>query len=146
MECGGHVFEDQSRDPIRTRCFAVWYAAESYFQYRRGDASGDHRDGVSLVGCNVREPRERCSRWKCGVRRKSRGFKLSYLSNNLLRVFDEAARGGVPYDREVCGERLRVLLFNGRAEDGLQGHLRLFYKHSKEDFPILQLALVAGVF
>ncbi len=115
-------------------------------QYRRGDASGDHRDDVSLVGCNVGEPRERCSRCACGVRRESRGFKLLYLSDNPLRVCNEASRGGVPYDREVYGERLRVLPLIGRPEDELQGHFWLFYKHSKEGFPIFQPALVAGVF
>ena len=91
MECGGHVFEDQSIDPIWTRCFVVWCAAESFMEYRRGDASGDHRDGVSLVGCNVGEPRERCARWECGAGRESSGFKRLHLSNNLLRVCDEAA-------------------------------------------------------
>ncbi len=121
----GHVFEDQSKEPIWTHCFVVWCAAESFLQYRRSDASGDHRDGVSLVGCNAGEPREQRSRWECGVRRESRGFKLVYLSYNLLRVCDKAARGVVPYDREVCGERLRILPFSSRAEDGLQGYCRL---------------------
>ncbi len=142
----GHVFEDQSRYPIWSRCFVIWRAAESFLQYRRGDASGDHRDGVSLVMCNVGGPREWCSRWECGVRRDGRGFKLLYFADNLLRVCDEAVRGGVPHDREVCGERLSVLPLNGRAVDGLQGRLRLSYKHSKEGFPIFQPVLVAGVF
>ena len=146
MECGGHVFENQSRDPIWTRCFVVWCAAESFLQYRRGDAFGDHREGVSLVGCYVGEPRKRRSWWECGVKREGRGFKLVYLAYNLLRVCDEAARCVVPYDRESSGERLRVLPLNILAEDGLHGYIWLFYKHSKEGFPAFQPALVAGVF
>ena len=105
MKCGGHVLEDQSRDPIWNRCFVVWCAAESFLQYRRGDASGDHRDTVSLIRCNVGEPREQCSGWECEVRRESFGLKLLYLSDNILRVCHEAARCVVPYDREVSGER-----------------------------------------
>ena len=98
MECWGHVFEDQAKDPGWTRCFVVWRATESFLHSRRADASGDHRDGVSQVGYNVGGPRKRRSRWECGVRRERRGFKLVDLFYNLLRVCDEAARGVVPYD------------------------------------------------
>ena len=146
MECWVHVFEDQARDSVWTRCFVVWCAAESFLRYRWGDSSGDHRDGVQQVGCNVGEPRERCSRGECGASREVRSFKLVDLFNNLLRVCDEAARGVVPDDREVCGERLRIFPSSSRAEDGLHGHLWFCNKHAREGFPIFQPTLVAGVF
>ena len=75
MECRGNVFENQAGDPVWTRYFVVWCATESFLQYRWGDASGDHRDGVFWVGCNVEEPRERRSLWECGVRRDSLWFQ-----------------------------------------------------------------------
>ena len=68
MECRGHVLEYQAGDPYRTRCFVVWCAVEGFLQYGRGDTSGDHRDIMLMIGCNVAEPRERCSRWECGFR------------------------------------------------------------------------------
>jgi len=136
MECRGHVLEYQARDPVRPRSFMAWGAAESFLQNDWADASGDHRDSMLLAGCNVAEPREWCFLWECGVRRKGLRFKLLYLCDDLLWVRDEAARGGVSYDREVCGERLRILLLRCSLENGLQDHLRFCYKHAKEGFSI----------
>ena len=62
-----------------------------------------------MVGCNVVEPRVRCSLWVRGVKRKSLSFKLMYLCDDLERVHDEAARDVVSYDREVRGNGLRVI-------------------------------------
>ena len=93
-----------------------------------------------LIECNVAEPRERCSGWECGVRRESLGFGLLYLCDDLLQVRDKAARGVVPYDRKVRGERLKFLLLCGSAEDGLQGNFRFFINIRRRPSHILSVA------
>ena len=60
-------------------------------------------------------PWERCYAWECGGRREGMSFKFLDLCNNLCRVYQEAARGVVSEDREVCWEGLGVLFLSRGA-------------------------------
>ncbi len=58
VEAGGHMLEDESRDPIRARRFMVRCAAKGLLQNWLRDAARQHGDSVCWRRWHVCEPGE----------------------------------------------------------------------------------------
>ena len=42
FKCRGHMLQYHSGDPVGSRRFVVWSAAEGFLKYRRGDLADQH--------------------------------------------------------------------------------------------------------
>ena len=73
----GHMLQYHSGDPIGSRRFVVWSAAEGFLKYRRGDLADQHWVRRSGVGPDVSEPGKGSAHWECGIWGESFSLQVS---------------------------------------------------------------------